>query len=87
MKKPSSAALACRRWLCARKSSHKLRWALLFAAAATTGNLTGRLMKQGGKLLGSSDALAKVSPELGKLAGDWSKVTWPMQARLPLRLR
>ena len=68
MKKPSSAALAVGvGYVLGRR--HKLRWALLFAAAATTGNLTGRLMKQGGKLLGSSDALAKVSPELGKLAG------------------
>ncbi len=68
MKKSSSAALAVGvGYVLGRR--HKLRVALLFAAAATTGGLPGRLMKQGGKLIGSSDALAKVSPELGKLAG------------------
>lgn len=68
MNKSSSAALAVGvGYVLGRR--HKLRWALMFGAAATTGNLPGRLMKQGGKLLGSSDALAKVSPELGKLAG------------------
>lgn len=50
---------------------HKMRMATVLAAGAATGGLgglAGMALKRGMKLLGSSEALSKVSPQLGELA-------------------
>src|SRR5258708_19888924 len=49
----------------------KLRMATLMAAGAATGglgSLGGGLLQRGMKMLGSTDALGKVAPQLGDLA-------------------
>ncbi len=52
---------------------HKMRLAVMLATAtAVSGGGSGlakQAFKQGGKLLGSSDALGGLSPGIGKLAG------------------
>lgn len=50
---------------------HKMRMATVMAAAAATGSLGGiggAVLKRGVKMLGSSEALGKFSPQLGELA-------------------
>jgi hypothetical protein len=69
MKKASNVALAIGAgYLLGRK--HKLRLALVLATATATGRLGGaatQAIKRGGSLLGSSDAMGKLSPDLGKV--------------------
>jgi hypothetical protein len=69
MKKASNVGLAIGvGYLLGRK--HKLRLALLLATATATGRLGGaatQAIKRGGSLLGSSDAMGKLSPDLGKV--------------------
>jgi hypothetical protein len=50
----------------------RLRLALALGAAASTGRMgvgAGALLRRGGKALGSSGALGKVSPELSEITG------------------
>lgn len=71
MNKTSNVALAIGGgYLLGRK--RKLRLALLLAGAAATGKLGGvatKAIKRGGALVGSSEALSKLSPELGNIMG------------------
>lgn len=48
----------------------KMKLAIGMSVAAATGGFggfTGKLLKRGGKLIGSTDALGKLSPELGEI--------------------
>ena len=69
MKKASNTALAIGAgYLLGRK--HKLRLALVLATATATGRLGGaatQAVKRGGSLLGASDAMGTLSPDLGKV--------------------
>ncbi|MGN6792848.1 MAG: hypothetical protein ACTHJW_10745 [Streptosporangiaceae bacterium] len=69
MNKASNVALAIGAgYLLGRK--RKLRLALVLASAAATGRVGGvaaKAIKRGGSLVGSSDAIGKLSPELGSL--------------------
>ncbi len=71
MKKASNVALAIGAgYLLGRK--RKLRLALVLAGAATTGKVGGiatQAMKRGGSLVGSPEAIGKLSPELGNVMG------------------
>jgi hypothetical protein len=71
MKKASNVALAIGAgYLLGRK--RKGRLALLLAGAAATGKVGGvatQAIKRGGSLLGSSEAVGNLSPELGNVMG------------------
>jgi hypothetical protein len=71
MKKASNVALAIGAgYLLGRK--RKGRLALVLAGAAATGKLGGvatQAIKRGGSLVGSSEAVGDLSPELGKVMG------------------
>ncbi|MBO0775737.1 MAG: hypothetical protein J2P34_05440, partial [Actinobacteria bacterium] len=50
----------------------KMRLALMLGGAAATGRLggmAGQVLRRGTKLLGSSEAMGKLSPELGEVTG------------------
>lgn len=70
MKNASSIVLAiCAGYLLGRK--RRLRLAAAIAAAAASGKLGGlasQAIKRGGDMLGSSDLLGSLSPELGQIA-------------------
>jgi hypothetical protein len=55
-------------YLLGRRRRFKLAIGLSIAAATGGfGGFTGQLVKRGGKLIGSTDALGKLSPELGEI--------------------